>query len=124
MRRQSSSWSVSPTTPTVPPTRSPSAPDGWSSWPAPSSVEPDLLFLDEPSSGLDHRETDEMATVLEQVQRERGTAMLLCEHDVAFVERLASRTYVLDVGKLIAEGPTSEVLARPEVVTAYLGQEQ
>lgn len=85
--------------------------------------EPDLLFLDEPSSGLDHRETDEMAAVLEQVRRERGTAVLLCEHDVAFVERLASRTYVLDCGRLIAEGQTSEVLARPEVVTAYLGQQ-
>jgi len=85
--------------------------------------EPDLLFLDEPSSGLDHRETDEMATVLEQVRREHGTAVLLCEHDVAFVERLASRTYVLDCGRLIAEGPTAEVLAQPEVVTAYLGQQ-
>jgi len=84
--------------------------------------EPDLLFLDEPSSGLDHRETDEMGTVLEEVRRERGTAILLCEHDVAFVERLASRTYVLDCGRLIAEGPTSEVLTRPEVRTAYLGQ--
>ncbi len=84
--------------------------------------EPDLLFLDEPSSGLDHRETDEMATVLEQVRRERGTTILLCEHDVAFVERLASRTYVLDVGRLIAEGPTAEVLASDEVRTAYLGQ--
>lgn len=85
--------------------------------------EPSLLFLDEPSSGLDHRETDEMATVLEHVQRSGGTAILLCEHDVAFVERLASRTYVLDCGALIAEGPTAEVLARPEVRTAYLGTE-
>ena len=84
--------------------------------------EPDLLFLDEPSSGLDHRETDEMATVLEQVKREHGTAILLCEHDVAFVERLASRTYVLDCGKVIAAGPTAEVLVRPEVRKAYLGQ--
>ena len=83
--------------------------------------EPDVLFLDEPSSGLDHRETDEMATVLEQVRKEHGTAILLCEHDVAFVERLASRTYVLDCGELIAEGPTAEVLSRPEVITAYLG---
>lgn len=84
--------------------------------------EPDLLFLDEPSSGLDHRETDDMGTVLEEVRRERGTAILLCEHDVAFVERLATRTYVLDCGRLIAEGPTAQVLARPEVRTAYLGQ--
>jgi len=85
--------------------------------------EPDLLFLDEPSSGLDHRETDEMGTVLEHVRAERGTAILLCEHDVAFVERLASRSYVLDCGRLIAEGPTREVLGTAAVRTAYLGQE-
>ena len=84
--------------------------------------QPDLLFLDEPSSGLDHRETDEMAAVLEQVRQGRGTAILLCEHDVAFVERLASRTYVLDCGRLIADGPTAEVLTSPEVRTAYLGR--
>jgi len=85
--------------------------------------EPDVLFLDEPSSGLDHRETDEMGSVLEHIRAERGTAILLCEHDVAFVERLANRCYVLDCGRLIAEGVTSEVLTRPEVRTAYLGQD-
>ena len=82
---------------------------------------PRLLFLDEPSSGLDEAEAGEMAGVLEDVQRERDVAIVLCEHDVAFVERLASRTYVLDAGLLIAEGPTAEVLASPEVRTAYLG---
>lgn len=60
--------------------------------------QPQLLFLDEPSSGLDIAETHEMATVLETVQRDQGTAILLVEHDVPLVERLASRTYVLDVG--------------------------
>ena len=50
---------------------------------------PRLLFLDEPSSGLDHAEASEMAGVLEEVQRERDVAIVLCEHDVAFVERLA-----------------------------------
>ena len=84
--------------------------------------EPRLLFLDEPSSGLDIAETAEMGTVLETVMRERGTAILLCEHDVAFVERLASRTCVLDVGRVIADGPTSEVLADSRVRSAYLGQ--
>ncbi len=82
---------------------------------------PRLLFLDEPSSGLDDHETGEMAGVLEQVLAEREVAILLCEHDVPFVERLAKRTYVLDCGKLIAEGNTAEVLADPAVRTAYLG---
>jgi branched-chain amino acid transport system ATP-binding protein len=83
--------------------------------------QPRLLFLDEPSSGLDGRETGDMATVLEQVHRERELAILLCEHDVPFVERLAARTYVLDVGVLIAEGTTADVLADPAVRRAYLG---
>jgi len=82
---------------------------------------PRLLFLDEPSSGLDVHETADMGDVLLRVQRERGTAILLVEHDVPLVERLAQRTYVLDSGLLIADGPTAEVLADPDVRTAYLG---
>jgi branched-chain amino acid transport system ATP-binding protein len=82
---------------------------------------PRLLFLDEPSSGLDESETSEMGDVLEAVQRDHEIAIVLCEHDVAFVERLASRTYVLDTGHLIAEGPTAEVMASPRVRAAYLG---
>jgi branched-chain amino acid transport system ATP-binding protein len=82
---------------------------------------PRLLFLDEPSSGLDESETNEMGEVLDAVQREHQIAIVLCEHDVAFVERLASRTYVLDTGLVIAEGPTAEVMASPRVRAAYLG---
>src|ERR687897_47246 len=83
--------------------------------------EPRLLFLDEPSSGLGAQETGDMAAVLEQVRTERDLAVLLCEHDVPFVERLANRTYVLDSGRIIAEGPTAEALGQPAVRTAYLG---
>ena len=84
--------------------------------------EPSLLFLDEPSSGLDMSETTVMGDVLLTVQREQHTAILLVEHDVPMVERLASRTYVLDCGTRIAEGTTAEVLADPVVRAAYIGQ--
>ena len=84
--------------------------------------DPTLLFLDEPSSGLDVSETTEMGDVLLTVQREQHVAILLVEHDVPMVERLASRTYVLDCGTRIAAGPTGEVLADPAVRAAYLGQ--
>ncbi len=83
--------------------------------------EPKLLFLDEPSSGLDRHETDEMGDALLRVQSERGLAILLIEHDVPLVQRLAERMYVLDYGELIAAGPTDEVLADQKVRVAYLG---
>ena len=84
-------------------------------------IEPTLLLLDEPSSGLDHRETDEMAEVLDTIRAERGTAILLVEHDVAMVRKVTSRLYVLDFGHLIAQGATADVIADAAVRQAYLG---
>ena len=84
-------------------------------------IEPRLLLLDEPSSGLDHRETDEMGEVLDTVRAERGTAILLVEHDVAMVRKVTSRLYVLDFGQLIAQGATADVIADAAVRQAYLG---
>ncbi len=84
--------------------------------------EPKLLLLDEPSSGLDRSETAELTETLEVVNRERGTAILLVEHDVEMVQRFASRLYVLDFGTLIAEGPTRTVMSDPSVRRAYLGE--
>ena len=85
--------------------------------------EPTLMFLDEPSSGLDRNETVEMGSALETVRREHGTAVVLIEHDVPMVQRLASRTYVLDYGVLIASGPTEVVMEDDRVRAAYLGVE-
>jgi branched-chain amino acid transport system ATP-binding protein len=85
-------------------------------------TEPKLLLLDEPSSGLDRTETDELVTTLQTVQRERGTAVLLVEHDVEMVQQFVSRLYVLDFGTLIASGPTDEVLGDATVRKAYLGE--
>jgi branched-chain amino acid transport system ATP-binding protein len=84
-------------------------------------TDPLLLLLDEPSSGLDHQETMELVGTLQQVQRERGTAVLLVEHDVEMVQRFATRLYVLDFGTLIASGRTDEVLEDANVRRAYLG---
>lgn len=84
-------------------------------------TEPRLLLLDEPSSGLDRSETSAMVEAITEVQADRGTAILLVEHDVEMVAGVTTRLYVLDFGQLIAEGRTSEVLADPEVRRAYLG---
>jgi branched-chain amino acid transport system ATP-binding protein len=84
-------------------------------------TEPRLLMLDEPSSGLDRGETAQLASNLRDVQRERGTAILLVEHDVELVRDLVARVFVLDFGTLIASGPTAQVFADATVRKAYLG---
>jgi branched-chain amino acid transport system ATP-binding protein len=85
-------------------------------------TEPTLLLLDEPSSGLDARETEALADTLRAVQAERGTAVLLVEHDVEFVRSFVSRLSVLDFGTLIATGATADVLNDEAVRRAYLGE--
>jgi len=85
-------------------------------------TEPKLMLLDEPSSGLDGRETEALADTLRAVQTERGTAVLLVEHDVEFVRSFVTRLSVLDFGHLIAAGPTDQVLTDDAVRKAYLGE--
>ena len=82
---------------------------------------PRVLLLDEPSSGLDRDETQALAATLREVQKAKGYAVLLVEHDVGLVADFTERAYVLDSGSIIAEGPTSDVLADPAVRRAYLG---
>jgi branched-chain amino acid transport system ATP-binding protein len=84
-------------------------------------VEIGRALLDEPSSGLDVYETVELAARLREVNAERGTAILLVEHDVELVQNLVSRVFVLDFGTLIASGPTQDVFADAAVRKAYLG---
>jgi branched-chain amino acid transport system ATP-binding protein len=83
--------------------------------------EPRLLLLDEPSSGLDGTETEALGSVLQDVRRERSTAILLVEHDLAMVRKVVERLYVLDFGRLLVEGECAEVLRDERVITAYLG---
>jgi branched-chain amino acid transport system ATP-binding protein len=84
--------------------------------------QPKILLADEPSSGLDVRETAEVAKVLRTVQRERGTAILLVEHDLSMVGEVVDRTVVMDLGSLLAAGTFDEVMADRAVRDAYLGQ--
>jgi branched-chain amino acid transport system ATP-binding protein len=84
-------------------------------------TEPRLLLADEPSSGLDGHETRELATVLRTVQRQRGMAILLVEHDLGMVGDIVDRTVVLHLGKVLAEGTFDQVMAEDEVRRAYLG---
>ena len=84
-------------------------------------TEPKLVLLDEPSSGLDRHETEQLADTLLDVQRDQKIALLLVEHDVELVRRMVERVFVLDFGTLIASGPTHDVFADTAVRKAYLG---
>lgn len=86
------------------------------------AAQPKILLADEPSSGLDLHETAEVAAVLRTVQRERGTAVLLVEHDLSMVADVVDRTVVMDLGAKLCEGPFDVVMADPAVRQAYLGQ--
>ena len=86
------------------------------------AAEPKILLADEPSSGLDLQETAEVANVLRTVQRERGTAVLLVEHDLSMVADVVDRAIVMDLGAMLAEGSFDEVMANPLVRNAYLGK--
>ncbi|HXY94320.1 MAG TPA: branched-chain amino acid ABC transporter permease/ATP-binding protein [Acidimicrobiia bacterium] len=87
------------------------------------ATSPSVVLLDEPSSGLDARETRQLTTALTQVVDERGIALLLVEHDVEMVLGLSETVYVLDFGCLIAQGAPEHVRENSAVRAAYLGTE-
>jgi ABC-type branched-subunit amino acid transport system ATPase component len=83
-----------------------------------------LLLLDEPSSGLDRAETEQFATILRTLVRERGVGILLVEHDMRLVMDVCQYLYVLDFGLLVFEGTPEQTRASDVVRAAYLGSEQ
>lgn len=83
---------------------------------------PRLLLLDEPASGLRAAERAALAELIEEL-RAGGLTMMLVEHDVAFVARLADRITVLDLGRVIAQDRPQAIRTDPRVIAAYLGAE-
>jgi branched-chain amino acid transport system ATP-binding protein len=85
------------------------------------AVPPKVLLLDEPLSGLDPVERDAFASTLRDMRERLGVTVVLVEHDVESVVRLADRLVVLDFGVKLADGPTAEILANTKVRAAYFG---
>lgn len=84
-------------------------------------TEPRLLLLDEPSSGLNVEETDDMAFWIQDINKELGITVLMVEHDMNLVSRVSDRVLAINHGAVLAEGTPAEVQSHPEVVAAYLG---
>ena len=85
------------------------------------AAEPTVMLLDEPSSGLDVHETEQLGDALRRVREERGIAFVLVEHNVEFVLGLSDRVTVLDFGRVLTEGTPDEIRQSPEVQAAYFG---
>jgi ABC-type branched-subunit amino acid transport system ATPase component/branched-subunit amino acid ABC-type transport system permease component len=83
----------------------------------------DMILLDEPSSGLDQAETEQFGAILRHVVALRGLGILLVEHDMALVQQVCDRVYVLDFGRMLFEGTATEMIGSDIVRAAYLGSE-
>ena len=84
--------------------------------------DPKLLLLDEPTAGMNPRETQELTELIQRLRDETGVTIVLIEHDMRVVKGVSERVVVLDYGQKIAEGPYAAVASNDRVIEAYLGR--
>ena len=85
------------------------------------ALEPAMLLLDEPSAGLTREDREDLAHFILKTKQELGILVIWIEHDLQMVADIADRIVVLDLGRIIADGPPAEVLSSPTVIRAYVG---
>ena len=87
------------------------------------ATKPKILFLDEPAAGMNPQETAQLTELIAKIQKEFDLTVVLIEHDMSLVMKICQRIYVLEYGRLLAEGTPEEIKQNPAVIKAYLGGE-
>ena len=87
------------------------------------ATKPKILFLDEPAAGMNPQETAALTLLIRKIQKDFQITILLIEHDMSLVMDVCERIYVLEYGRILAEGKPEEIKNNPEVIKAYLGGE-
>jgi len=85
------------------------------------ATEPRLLLLDEPASGLNPEETEDLAFWIDDIKNDLGITVLMVEHDLSLVNEVSDRVLVMNQGQVLTEGTPEEVQRNPRVIEAYLG---
>lgn len=88
------------------------------------ATSPSILLLDEPAAGLERAERNHVDAFVAHARAVGKCSVLIIEHDMDLIRRLCPRILVLDAGVLLADGPPAEVLSRPDVIAAYLGDSE
>ena len=87
------------------------------------AIQPKILYLDEPAAGMNPQETKELTELIDHIREKYKLTVILIEHDMSLVMKICERIYVLNYGKMIANGTPEEIKQNEFVVKAYLGEE-